>query len=66
MAVQLSKEFNHYLAHQDEMVRLYREMQGNSSDRPITVVSHMMDLGPVYNQPGDGSALLRFQSTSPV
>ena len=44
-----------------KMTRWYRKMHaGVSMKGPITMVSHMMDLGPVYDQKPDGKALLDF------
>jgi predicted TIM-barrel fold metal-dependent hydrolase len=42
-----------------DLPRLYREMHaGPATQGPITMVSHMMDLGPVYDQCADGTTLL--------
>ena len=45
------------------MAALFREMHGDVPKKgSITMVSHMMDLGPVYDQCPDGKALLDFQT----
>lgn len=45
------------------MIRLFREMQKDVPRKgQITMLSHMMDLGPVYDQHPDGRALLDFQT----
>lgn len=42
-----------------DLPRLYREMHaGPATQGPITLVSHMMDLGPVYDQCADGTTML--------
>lgn len=44
-----------------QMPRLYRSMHSNAPvSGKITLVSHMMDLGPVYDQDPDGKNLLDF------
>lgn len=46
-----------------QMAQLFREMhQGAPTKGKITLVSHMMDLGPVYAQESDGEALLHFDT----
>ncbi len=45
----------------EQMTKLFRDMhRGAPMKGPITMISHMMDLAPVYDQPADGEALLDF------
>lgn len=44
-----------------DMPRIFREMHGPRNGPRITMVSHMMDLAPVYDQKPDGTDLIDFE-----
>ena len=56
------RHFLSCIIHEDgDMVPWYRRDYGEMVDVRL-MVSHMMDLGPVYDQPADGVSLLDFES----
>ncbi len=46
---------------EDDLIKLFHMVHADApKNGPITMISHMMDLGPVYNQPPEGQVLLDF------
>jgi predicted TIM-barrel fold metal-dependent hydrolase len=62
--IQAAMRFLWMLTQNDrEIPEIYRAMQAKVPVKgQITMISHMMDLGPVYDQAADGCALLDFPS----